>query len=92
MVNVTGEKTGWDAWSQKDAGVARERYTLRQRRLEQEDKAHQQDTLAEAEMKLADLESHTTSPAGPAKEAELQRKRTIIEAALAKAKARQSGA
>jgi electron transport complex protein RnfB len=92
MVNVTGEKTGWDAWSQKDALVARERYTLRQIRLQQEDIFHQQNKMTEAEMKLADLEMHTTSPAGPAKEAELQRKRTIIEAALAKAKARQAGA
>jgi len=92
MVNVTGEKTGWDAWSQKDALVARERYTLRQMRLQQEDKLDQRNNIAKAEMKLADLETHTTSPAGPAKEAELQRKRTIIEAALAKAKARQAEA
>jgi len=92
MVNVTGEKTGWDAWSQKDALVARERYTLRQMRLQQEDKLDQRNNIAKAEMKLADLETHTTSPAGPAKEAELQRKRNIIEAALAKAKARQAGA
>jgi electron transport complex protein RnfB len=92
MVNVTGEKKGWDAWSQKDALVARERYALRQMRLQQEDKLDQRNNIAKAEMKLADLEKHTTSPAGPAKEAELQRKRTIIEAALAKAKARQAGA
>jgi hypothetical protein len=46
--------------------------------------------MAEAEMKLADLETHTKLPSGPTQEAALQRKRTIIEAALAKAKTRQS--
>ena len=91
MVKVTGEKTGWAAWSQDAALVARERYTQRQVRLQYEDRVHQQEKMAKAEMKLADLEMHTKSPSGPTQEAELQRKRTIIEAALAKAKTRQSG-
>ena len=89
MVKVTGEKTGWAAWSQDAALVARERYAQRQIRLQQEDRVHQQEKMAEAEMKLADLETHTKLPSGPTQEAELQRKRTIIEAALAKAKTRQ---
>jgi electron transport complex protein RnfB len=44
---------------------------------------------AKAEDKLADLAAHThgTDPAS-----EVERKRAIIEAALAKAKARQTGA
>jgi electron transport complex protein RnfB len=92
MVKVTGAKTGWAAWSQDAALVARERYTQRQIRLQHEDRVHQQEKMAQAEMKLADLETHTKSPSGPTQEAALQRKRTIIEAALAKAKARQSGA
>ena len=92
MVKVTGEKTGWAAWSPESALAARERYTQRQIRLQQEDRIHQQEKVAEAEMKLADLEFHTKVPSGPTKEAELKRKRTIIDAALAKAKARQSGA
>jgi len=91
MVKVTGEKTGWAAWSQDAALVARERYTHRQIRLQHEDRVHQQEKMAEAEMKLADLETHTKVPSGPTQEAALQRKRTIIEAALAKAKIRQSG-
>jgi electron transport complex protein RnfB len=91
MVKVTGEKTGWAAWSLDAALVARERYTQRQIRLQQEDRIHQQEKMAEAEMKLADLEMHTKVPSGPTQEAALQRKRTIIEAALAKAKIRQSG-
>jgi electron transport complex protein RnfB len=91
MVKVTGAKTGWAAWSQDAALVARERYAQRQIRLQQEDRVHQQEKMAEAEMKLADLETHTKLPSGPTQEAALQRKRTIIEAALAKAKTRQSG-
>jgi electron transport complex protein RnfB len=91
MVKVTGAKTGWAAWSQDAAVVARERYTQRQIRLQHEDRVHWQEKMAEAEMKLADLETHTKVPSGPTQEAALQRKRTIIEAALAKAKTRQSG-
>jgi electron transport complex protein RnfB len=91
MVKVTGAKTGWAAWSQDAALVARERYTQRQIRLQHEDRVHRQEKMAEAEMKLADLETHTKVPSGPTQEAALQRKRTIIEAALAKAKTRQSG-
>jgi electron transport complex protein RnfB len=91
MVKVTGAKTGWAAWSQDAALVARERYTQRQIRLQHEDRVHRQEKMAEAEMKLADLETHTKLPSGPTQEAALQRKRTIIEAALAKAKTRQSG-
>jgi H+/Na+-translocating ferredoxin:NAD+ oxidoreductase subunit B len=36
MVPVTGEKTGWDAWSQQEADAARERHDLRQARLARE--------------------------------------------------------
>ena len=40
-------------------------------------------------MKLADLPTHTKVEEGPGARIELDRKRAIIEAALAKAKARQ---
>ena len=36
MVPVTGEKTGWDAWSQQEADAARERHDLRLARLARE--------------------------------------------------------
>uniref|UniRef100_UPI003F50A667 electron transport complex subunit RsxB n=1 Tax=Caballeronia sp. LjRoot34 TaxID=3342325 RepID=UPI003F50A667 len=36
MVPVTGEKTGWDAWSQQEANAARERHDFRQARLARE--------------------------------------------------------
>ena len=40
-------------------------------------------------MKLADLAAHTQLPEGEGAQAEIDRKRAVIEAALAKARARQ---
>jgi len=88
LENVTGEKTGWAAWSAEQAHTARERYASRQQRLVREDQAHQKQLQAKAEHKLADLASHTK---GTESTPEVDRKRAIIEAALAKAKARQTG-
>ncbi|MDP1315087.1 RnfABCDGE type electron transport complex subunit B, partial [Klebsiella pneumoniae] len=36
MIPVTGERTGWDAWSQQRADVARDRYVFRNARLKRE--------------------------------------------------------
>jgi electron transport complex protein RnfB len=65
------------------------RYEAHQIRRERE--AHEQGKrlLAKAEMKLADLHAHTHTEAGPQAQAEIDRKRAVIEAALAKARARQ---
>lgn len=79
--------SGWAAWPQALADVARQRYEARRHRLQRE--AMEQDKRLEAKAlkKLADLSHHTK---GTANLPELERKRAIIEAALAKAKARQS--
>ena len=88
MVPVSGDQTGWAAWSSEQALQARQRYESRQIRLVQEDQEHARGLEANAAMKLADLATHThvTKDA----EKEMARKRAIIEAALAKAKARQA--
>ena len=88
MVPVSGDQTGWAAWSSEQALQARQRYESRQIRLVQEDQEHARGLEAKAAMKLADLTTHThvTDDA----EKEKSRKRAIIEAALAKAKARQA--
>jgi electron transport complex protein RnfB len=91
LENVTGERTGWAAWSAAEADTARQRYQARQSRLAQEARGHEERLAAKAEMKLADLTAHTKVDEGPGAEAELARKRAIIEAALAKARARQTG-
>jgi len=87
--NVTGAQTGWAAWSPTQAQTARTRFEARQQRLVREDAAHQRQLQAKAEHKLADLAAHTK---GSDSASEVDRKRAIIEAALAKAKARQTGA
>lgn len=89
LENVTGNATGWAAWSAEQATTARQRYEARQTRQVQESEQHQQRLQAKAEHKLAHLNTLTQGTENPA---EVDRKRAIIEAALAKAKARQTGA
>ena len=92
MEIVTEQRTGWAAWSAEQAQTAQQRYQSRQKRLVREQQAHAARMQSEAQMTLADLAAHTRMPQGPDAEAEMDRKRAIIEAALAKAKARQTGA
>jgi Na+-translocating ferredoxin:NAD+ oxidoreductase subunit B len=84
MLDVSGTHTGWDAWSPAQADQARERYAFHQWRTEREQRENDQRLAAKAQAKLADLQgqSSITDPET------LQRKRAVIEAALARAKAR----
>jgi Na+-translocating ferredoxin:NAD+ oxidoreductase subunit B len=84
LENVTGDRTGWQAWSQAQAQEALERYELRKKRLAREEHEHAQRLEVKAQAKLADLEAHTHGAQG----AEAERKRAGIEAALARARAR----
>lgn len=88
LENVTGTQTGWAAWSAEQARTARERYASRQQRLVREEDEHRQQLQSKAEHKLADLAQHSK---GTENAPQVTRKRAIIEAALAKAKARQIG-
>jgi Na+-translocating ferredoxin:NAD+ oxidoreductase subunit B len=83
MVEVTAERTGWDAWSPQQAEQARERYAFHRMRVERERRENDARLAAKAQAKLADLagQSHITDPEA------LQRKRAVIEAALARARA-----
>ncbi|MGZ5272501.1 MAG: electron transport complex subunit RsxB [Ramlibacter sp.] len=83
LVNASGERTGWDAWSEADAQQALQRYEARKQRLRREQAEHAQRLERKAEAKLADLPAHTVGAEG----AEADRKRAIIEAALARARA-----
>jgi electron transport complex protein RnfB len=97
MVPVSGDKTAWAAWSPELAAQARQRYEARQHRLIIEEREQAARLEAKAAMKLADLETHTrpleaasdTTSDHDAASKEMARKRAIIEAAMAKAKARQ---
>lgn len=79
--------SGWAAWPQALANQARQRYDARTARLQREAVEHDQRLQAKAIQKLAYLPAHTK---GTDQAAEVDRKRAIIEAALAKAKARQT--
>ena len=79
--------SGWASWPQALADQARQRYDARTARLHREAVEHDQRLQAKAIQKLADLPAHTK---GTDQAAEVDRKRAIIEAALAKAKARQA--
>jgi len=88
LVDASGGRTGWDAWSQAEAQQALERYEARKLRLPREQTEHAQRLERKAEAKLADLPAHTVGAEG----AEADRKRAIIAAALARARAqRQPG-
>lgn len=81
---VSGERTGWQAWTAAQAAQGRERYQQRKLRLAREQTEHERALEAKARMKLNDLEAHSvlTNPAM------LQKKRAVIEAALERARAR----
>ncbi|MFT3955172.1 MAG: electron transport complex subunit RsxB [Piscinibacter sp.] len=84
LVEVGDGRSGWAAWSNAQADTARDRYAFRKLRLERAARDNDLRLAAKAEAKLADLPSHTrhTDPAV------IERKRAIIEAALARARAR----
>jgi electron transport complex protein RnfB len=86
MEIVSGNATGWDAWSTVQAVTARKRYQVHGARM-QRDKADNDKRLEEkAKARLADLEGHSlhTDPAV------LDKKRSVIEAALARARAKRA--
>jgi electron transport complex protein RnfB len=87
MEVVTPDRTGWQAWSPAQADQARKRYEDRQQRLVREKHEQSARLEAKAELKLKDLAAHSklTDPAA------LDQKRAVIEAALARARARRGG-
>ena len=88
LENVTGERTGWSAWSQADADLALARYGAHTARRERAAAQNAERLERKAEAKLADLPAHTHGAEGE----ELARKRAVIEQALARARAKRGGA
>lgn len=86
LENVTGERTGWNAWSQPQADEALARYEARQARKLREASDHDTRMEQKAQAKLADLPALTHGAEG----AELARKKAVIEAALARARAKRN--
>lgn len=86
MQNVTGEKTGWDAWSQTQADAARQYYADRVVRLAREKEENEARLVAKAQQKLLSIEQQTVS--SEQEKIELKRKQDIIQAAILRAKAK----
>jgi electron transport complex protein RnfB len=84
MVDATAGVTGWDAWSLAQAEEARERYAFHRFRVERERSDNDERLARKAQAKLDDLEAASTITDPDA----LDRKRAVIEAAMARARAR----
>ena len=85
MVNVSGDKTGWDAWSQQQADAARSQHDYRILRLKREKEENDARLLAKAQQKLAAIQNEIA--ASPDAYNEQARKKAIINAAIARAQA-----
>ncbi len=84
MENVTGDATGWAAWSQAQADQARTRYGIRGERLKSDGlKLLDRQTSALADT-LGDLPAHSRI----ADPVALEKKRAVVAAALARARER----
>jgi len=74
MVSITGDKTGWAAWSQQQADAARVRHDLRAARLAREKLEH--------ETMLAERAARMRETSSSDEKAEQDRKKAIIQAAM----------
>ena len=84
MVPVTGQRTGWDAWSQAAADAARERHDFRSARLQRERDENDARLAAKAVEKMRAVTAEATQT--PEELAEKERKRAIIAAAMERAR------
>ena len=89
MVPVTGERTGWDAWSQADADAARSRHDFRSARLQREREENDARLAAKAVEKMRAVTAEVTNT--PEELAEKERKRAIIAAAMERARLKAAG-
>ena len=84
MENVSGEASGWAAWSQPQADAARSRYDFRSYRRKFSVTQRQTEQLEKLAEALADLPGNSRI-ADPAL---LEKKRAVVEAALARSRAK----
>lgn len=91
LENVTGARTGWDAWSPQQAGTARTRYEFHNRRYPKESAASPV-AAGSAQPLPAEDRPAAPAPASPTGDNTAERKRAVIEAALARARAKRGPA
>ena len=83
---ASGHATGWAAWPQDQAELARKRYAAKTLRMERTEREHAQKQQAQVQAKLADLAAHSRIT----DHGVLDHKRAIIEAAMARARAKRA--
>jgi electron transport complex protein RnfB len=83
MIDVTGVKTGWDAWSPELAQSARTRYEARDHRLDREQRDNDARLAKKAAAKL--IVVNAENPESEEAKREQDRKRAIITAAILRA-------
>ncbi|NQW80574.1 MAG: electron transport complex subunit RsxB [Polaromonas sp.] len=88
LVNVTALETGWNAWSPTQAEDARSRYAFHQIKLVRDTRVQADRLVKKAQEALADVAAHSKHT----DRAVLDAKRAVIEAALARARARRHAA
>ena len=84
MENVSGEASGWAAWSQFQADDAKFRYEFRSERLKRDESSRQKQVEIDLTVMSNDIRAHSRVTDS----VELERKRAVVEAALARARAR----
>lgn len=84
MQPVTPGRTGWAAWSQQEADAARQRHASRAHRLRRDKEENDARLAAKALAKLKEVDA--SAPASEAEQAEKERKRAIIQAAMERAR------
>jgi electron transport complex protein RnfB len=89
MLPVTGERSGWDAWSQTQADAARSRHDFRTLRLQRERAENDARLAAKAVAKMKEVVAEVTNT--PEELAEKERKRAIIAAAMERARQKAQG-
>lgn len=84
MINVTGDRTGWQAWSNSQAELSRARYQAHQERLGREERDNDIRLAKKARAKLDALDQ--SQARSKTEQDEIERKRAIIAAAIARVK------
>jgi len=90
MMPVTGERTGWEAWTQQQADAARARHDARAARLARERAENDARLAAKAVAKMKEVTDEVTNT--PEELAEKERKRAIIAAAMERARLKAAAA
>jgi electron transport complex protein RnfB len=89
MVTVSGNKTGWSAWSQNEADQARHQFESRQKRLLREQHETEERLLAKAAAKFLEISNAVALTEDEINEK--KRKKAIISAAIERARVKKLG-